>query len=170
VQDPASPCDRDKADPSPVAACKPLSGREIREVVRRNATGSDKATERTRTVDLRFTKPLLYQLSYGGSLVYLTSRRHGCPGEADPRLDGPSSEQQKRRASFLARWERRVPRTIVAQVGAALCPGLICSSPFGASSGVTVTTLFHHFRAASSALRYPAFSFRKDGAPGERRI
>ena len=25
-----------------------------------------KATERIRTVDLRFTKPLLYQLSYGG--------------------------------------------------------------------------------------------------------
>ncbi len=31
-----------------------------------NATCRDKATERTRTVDLRFTKPLLYQLSYGG--------------------------------------------------------------------------------------------------------
>jgi hypothetical protein len=33
----------------------------------RNNTGyDDKATERTRTVDLRFTKPLLCQLSYGG--------------------------------------------------------------------------------------------------------
>ncbi len=28
-----------------------------------------KATERIRTVDLRFTKPLLYQLSYGGKVL-----------------------------------------------------------------------------------------------------
>ncbi len=29
----------------------------------------DKATGRIRTVDLRFTKPLLCQLSYGGEIV-----------------------------------------------------------------------------------------------------
>jgi hypothetical protein len=29
--------------------------------------GIKKATERIRTADLRFTKPLLYQLSYGGN-------------------------------------------------------------------------------------------------------
>ncbi len=33
-----------------------------------HATQNDEATERIRTVDLRFTKPLLYQLSYGGNL------------------------------------------------------------------------------------------------------
>ena len=43
-----------------------LSHAEIREQGRRSAIGRDKATGRTRTVDLRFTKPLLCQLSYGG--------------------------------------------------------------------------------------------------------
>ncbi len=45
---------------------KSLSTTKQRDDVRRNATGSDTAAERTRTIDLRFTKPLLYQLSYGG--------------------------------------------------------------------------------------------------------
>ena len=35
--------------------------------IRHGARGDDKATERIRTVDLRFTKPLLCQLSYGGN-------------------------------------------------------------------------------------------------------
>ena len=34
-----------------------------------------KATERIRTVDLRFTKPLLYQLSYGGMADQLRMKR-----------------------------------------------------------------------------------------------
>jgi len=42
------------------------------------------AADRTRTDDLRFTKPLLYQLSYGGEAVSiaLAGRGHGCDGGA----------------------------------------------------------------------------------------
>ena len=46
---------------------KSLRAANKRDEVRSNATPNDKATERIRTVDLRFTKPLLYQLSYGGT-------------------------------------------------------------------------------------------------------
>ena len=45
----------------------PLPIANIGDTVRSNAMGNSKATERTRTVDLRFTKPLLCQLSYGGN-------------------------------------------------------------------------------------------------------
>jgi hypothetical protein len=39
-----------------------------------------KATERARTADLRFTKPLLYQLSYGGDNRKLGRKNHSLPG------------------------------------------------------------------------------------------
>ncbi len=45
----------------------PMQSAGLRTDMRRDATTCDKATERTRTVDLRFTKPLLCQLSYGGA-------------------------------------------------------------------------------------------------------
>ena len=48
---------------------KSLCATNQREPMRSNAGGNTKATERTRTVDLRFTKPLLCQLSYGGGFV-----------------------------------------------------------------------------------------------------
>jgi len=41
------------------------------DIVPVSATPCDKAADRTRTDDLRFTKPLLYQLSYGGVAVQL---------------------------------------------------------------------------------------------------
>jgi len=50
-------------------ARKALQTKAKRVIVRRDARGDDKATERTRTVDLRFTKPLLCQLSYGGVCI-----------------------------------------------------------------------------------------------------
>ncbi len=45
---------------------KPLKTAEKCEDVRRDAGGNGKATDRNRTGNLRFTKPLLCQLSYGG--------------------------------------------------------------------------------------------------------
>jgi len=45
---------------------KPLENKTLCDTRRHPTTRDETATERTRTVDLRFTKPLLYQLSYGG--------------------------------------------------------------------------------------------------------
>jgi hypothetical protein len=45
------------------------AGKELRESMSQESDRPidvNKATERARTADLRFTKPLLYQLSYGG--------------------------------------------------------------------------------------------------------
>ncbi len=61
--------------------------------MRRSATPNEKATARTRTGDLRFTKPLLYRLSYGGILPRpetsperrsSSSRPSGRPGHPAP--------------------------------------------------------------------------------------
>ncbi len=54
----------------PTGAHKPLSHAEKREIVRGHTTCGGTATGRIRTGDLRFTKPLLCQLSYGGKLSY----------------------------------------------------------------------------------------------------
>ena len=48
---------------------KVLPVAEKRDSARRDATGNKKATDRTRTENLRFTKPLLCQLSYGGRCI-----------------------------------------------------------------------------------------------------
>ena len=63
----ASVCERTGITASTPSARKSLSTRDKRNEVQRGATGSAKATERIRTVDLWFTKPLLCQLSYGGA-------------------------------------------------------------------------------------------------------
>ena len=62
----AASCDGDNDLARFADASKPLQTKPKRDIVRRDARRNDKATERTRTVDLRFTKPLLCQLSYGG--------------------------------------------------------------------------------------------------------
>ncbi len=59
---------------------KPLPQASLRNSMQSSALGVGKATERTRTVDLRFTKPLLYQLSYGGG--HMPDRPQRRPGTA----------------------------------------------------------------------------------------
>lgn len=44
----------------------------VRFVPAASRTGNDGAGTRTRTADLRFTKPLLYRLSYAGNGTILT--------------------------------------------------------------------------------------------------
>ena len=57
------------ATAAPTPARKSLPHADKRDPPRDNATDDEEATARTRTGNLRFTKPLLCQLSYGGNSV-----------------------------------------------------------------------------------------------------
>jgi hypothetical protein len=52
-----------------VKPVKPLAATDDSETLRDNAAVGVKAAGGIRTHDLRFTKPLLYQLSYGGNVL-----------------------------------------------------------------------------------------------------
>ncbi len=78
----------------PSDCCKRLAIGGKCEVVRRFAAASETATGRTRTDDLRFTKPLLYQLSYGGE-AFCQNTSHDCrggPGIVRRQYSGPWQE------------------------------------------------------------------------------
>jgi len=62
-------CEVDAATMTPKEARKSLTAARLGDGVRARAAGSEKAADRTRTDDLRFTKPLLYRLSYGGKVL-----------------------------------------------------------------------------------------------------
>ena len=81
----ASRCGGDSAETRTGVERNPLPATAQREAVHGNATGSSKATERIRTVDLRFTKPLLCQLSYGGKLASLIPKTPVLASPADPK-------------------------------------------------------------------------------------
>ena len=63
-----------------------------------------KAADRIRTDDLRFTKPLLYRLSYGGKLLWDSRLREQQPTAHSPgssrRANFQSSRQKQRRSGL----------------------------------------------------------------------
>jgi len=65
----ATPRDVPNVDAAPDAARNPFSQAEKRDGMRDHATCGDKATGRSRTGNLRFTKPLLCLLSYSGNYL-----------------------------------------------------------------------------------------------------
>jgi len=69
VRNQATPCDADALSPSMASAENPLFSADSDDVTRHHAASNDEATGRTRTDDLRFTKPLLCRLSYGGKSI-----------------------------------------------------------------------------------------------------
>ncbi len=71
----ATACDATGRAPSAARPTQVVMAAGVSENLQRSATQCHKATGRTRTDDLRFTKPLLCQLSYGGDIMFYSDLR-----------------------------------------------------------------------------------------------
>ncbi len=80
----AERCEHSTELPRKETVHKSLPKDELCGPVRREATTIRKATGRTRTDDLRFTKPLLCQLSYGGKSPASNCLRRSCSAASIP--------------------------------------------------------------------------------------
>jgi len=75
----AAGCDAAAKAPSAARPTQVVAAAGVSEDLQRSATQCHKATGRIRTDDLRFTKPLLCQLSYGGKLLFSNSLTRNRP-------------------------------------------------------------------------------------------